>query len=156
MPCATNSLWGVLLKSPAAVTCKEGASRQSDGQTTSTPAWSCGNDIQRAVKHGTACPHTSHMLTQCLTVLLTCCPAGRLVVHKPDLPPSLGPPAPPTRLGGVGPLPAGLSPRASRGASVAALREYGGPNAFAIPGNHGGSLLLGLLRRVCVYLAWDG
>lgn len=58
------------------------------------------------------------------------------MVHKPDLPPSFGPPAPPTRLGGVG-LPAGHSPRASRGASVAALRDYGGPNAFAIPGNHG-------------------
>lgn len=63
--------------------------------------------------------------------------AGRLVVHKPDLPPSFGPPAPASRLGGVGPLPVGLSPRASRGASAAALRDYSGPNAFAIPGNHG-------------------
>lgn len=63
---------------------------------------------------------------------------GRLVVHKPDLPPVFSPPAPQSRLGGLG-LPVGLSPRASRGASVAALREYGGPNAFAIPGNHGPS-----------------
>lgn len=59
-------------------------------------------------------------------------PAGRLVVHKPDLPPGFG------VVEGMAlgqPLPAGLSPRASRDASAAALRAYPGPNVFAIPGN---------------------
>ena len=89
------------------------------------------------------CPSNSN--TPCLI-------AGRLVVHKPDLPPSFGPPAPPSRLGGLGPLPAGLSPRASRGASVAALREYSGPNAFAIPGNHGESFGFAASCMAC----WEG
>ncbi|GIL77238.1 hypothetical protein Vretifemale_6729 [Volvox reticuliferus] len=56
---------------------------------------------------------------------------GRLVVHKPDLPPAWGVQE--------AHLPCdlrGLSPRSSRRASSAALRRYMGPTAFAIPGNH--------------------
>ncbi|WIA33540.1 hypothetical protein OEZ86_006664 [Tetradesmus obliquus] len=60
---------------------------------------------------------------------------GRLVVHKPDLPPSFGVQEGLAAGCGAG-CPAGLSPRASRYASVAALRAYPGPNVFAIPGNH--------------------
>jgi hypothetical protein len=52
------------------------------------------------------------------------------VVHKPDLPPSFG-----LQEGLAAGCPAGLSPRTSRYASVAALRAYPGPNVFAIPGN---------------------
>ncbi|KAG2491434.1 hypothetical protein HYH03_010220 [Edaphochlamys debaryana] len=57
--------------------------------------------------------------------------AGRLVVHKPDLPPVWGV----HEAAFPGDL-RGLSPRSSRHASSAALRRYGGPSAFAIPGNH--------------------
>ncbi|GLI59475.1 hypothetical protein VaNZ11_001358 [Volvox africanus] len=56
---------------------------------------------------------------------------GRLVVHKPDLPPAWGVQE--------AHLPCdlrGLSPRSSRWASSSALRRYTGPTAFAIPGNH--------------------
>jgi hypothetical protein len=59
---------------------------------------------------------------------------GRLVVHKPDLPPSFGVQEG-LAAGCAAGCPAGLSPRSSRYASVAALRSYPGPNAFAIPGN---------------------
>ncbi|GFR41995.1 hypothetical protein Agub_g2809, partial [Astrephomene gubernaculifera] len=58
---------------------------------------------------------------------------GRLVVHKPDLPPAWG--VQEAVLQGAADL-RGLSPRSSRTASAAALRRYGGPTAFAIPGNH--------------------
>ncbi|MEW5320472.1 MAG: hypothetical protein WDW38_011542 [Sanguina aurantia] len=56
---------------------------------------------------------------------------GRLVVHKPDLPPVYGVQEA-TLPGG----PRGMSPRTSRHASAAALRSYTGPHCFAIPGNH--------------------
>eukprot|EP00879_Flechtneria_rotunda_P018990 GHRR01019937.1.p1 GENE.GHRR01019937.1~~GHRR01019937.1.p1 ORF type:complete len:748 (+),score=303.12 GHRR01019937.1:256-2499(+) len=57
---------------------------------------------------------------------------GRLVVHKPDLPPAFG-----VQEGlACHTYPSGLSPRSSRYASVAALKSYSGPNVFAIPGNH--------------------
>jgi hypothetical protein len=65
--------------------------------------------------------------SHCLLHLLR---SGRLVVHKPDLPPSFG-----VQEGLAAGCPAGLSPRSSRYASVAALRAYPGPNVFAIPGN---------------------
>lgn len=57
--------------------------------------------------------------------------SGRLVVHKPDLPPVYG-----VQEATCGKDLRGLSPRSSRHASVAALRRYPGPNCFAIPGNH--------------------
>lgn len=56
---------------------------------------------------------------------------GRLVVHKPDLPPMYGVH---DHCGGESLR--GMSPRSSRTASSAALRAYRGPHSFVIPGNH--------------------
>jgi hypothetical protein len=75
---------------------------------------------------------TNTCTSRCIVPHLPAAPAaaGRLVVHKPDLPPSFG-----VQEGLAAGCPAGLSPRSSRYASVAALRAYPGPNVFAIPGN---------------------
>ncbi len=77
--------------------------------------------------------HTFFLVHVCLSVCLPVSPSsppqdalpppphyhpGRLVVHKPDLPPSYNPT--PSR------DPRGMSPRSSRTASVEALRDYHG------------------------------
>jgi hypothetical protein len=105
---------------------------------------------------------------------------GRLVVHKPDLPPTCAQLQPAadggsshsnpasaaggggssgsglSRLGGLHsgggsamPVPVGLSPRASRFASASVLRDYPGPNAFAIPGNRAFLMLLAASLLLC-------
>ena len=62
------------------------------------------------------CPHV------CIYVSACVCPPAVWGVQEAQLP-------------GAGDL-RGMSPRSSRHASAAALRRWGGPTCFAIPGNH--------------------